>query len=246
MAATNVNATTTSRPANAIQIRKASDGEVPGIADTLARAFFDDPVFRWTFPDDERRRAVLPEIFSNFTEAFAPYGETYLGGDASGAALWAPPGRAPLSDEFNERLARAAGGEERFFEIAQLFEERHPAGSYYYLQFLGVEPERQGRGIGSAMLDHVLQRCDHQGAGAYLDATSPPQQAALRATRLCRHWRVRARGRAPDLADVARAHRLIVGSARAPRHRRMNAAARYQDRARGRPSNRTHLVAVAV
>ena len=94
---------------------------------------------------------------------------------------------------FNERLAQAAGAEERFVEIAQLFEERHPAGSYHYLQSLGVEPERQRRGIGSAMLDHVLPRCDHEGARAYLDATSP------RNKRLCgRHGFAATSEFAPD------------------------------------------------
>jgi ribosomal protein S18 acetylase RimI-like enzyme len=165
--------TTTTHSANAIQIHKASNGDVARIASTLARAFFDDPVFRWTFPDDERRRGVLPGVFSIFTEAFEPYGETYLAGEASGAALWAPPGQAPVSDEFNERLAGAAEADERFFEIAELFDNRHPAGSYYYLQFLGVDPERQGYGIGSAMLDYMLQRCEREGVRAYLDATSP-------------------------------------------------------------------------
>jgi GNAT superfamily N-acetyltransferase len=165
--------TATTHPAEAIQVRKARYGDVSRIGSTLARAFFDDPVFRWTFPDDERRRAVLPGVFSIFAEAFEPHGETYLVGDASGAALWAPPGQAPVSDEFNARLARATAADERFFEIAELFDERHPAGSYYYLQFLGVAPERQGRGSGSAMLDHMLQRCDREGVRAYLDATSP-------------------------------------------------------------------------
>jgi hypothetical protein len=42
--------TTTTHSANAIQIHKASGGDVSRIASTLARAFFDDPVFRWTFP----------------------------------------------------------------------------------------------------------------------------------------------------------------------------------------------------
>jgi len=48
-----------------------------------------------------------------------------------------------------------------------------PPGAYYLLQFIGVEPAGQGRGIGSALLAHTLERCDREGARAYLDATSP-------------------------------------------------------------------------
>jgi GNAT superfamily N-acetyltransferase len=50
--------------------------------------------------------------------------------------------------------------------------DHHPHGSYYYLQFLGVAPGRQGQGIGAALMAPVLKRCDREGMRAYLDATS--------------------------------------------------------------------------
>ena len=168
----------TTHAAAATEIRKASVADVSRIATTLARAFFDDPVFRWAYPDDTRRREVLPGIFSVFTEAFQRHDEIYLVGPVSGAALWAPPGQAPVdeehADEFDQRLERAAGADgERFFELAGMVDEHHPHGSYYYLQLLGVQPKSQGRGIGSVLLDDMLERCDREGVRAYLDATSP-------------------------------------------------------------------------
>ncbi len=59
------------------QVRKATPDEAPIIAAALARAFIDDPVFRWAYPDDERRREVLPPFFSLWTETFQPYDEIY-------------------------------------------------------------------------------------------------------------------------------------------------------------------------
>jgi GNAT superfamily N-acetyltransferase len=47
-----------------------------------------------------------------------------------------------------------------------------PAGSYWYLQFMGVAPAWQGQGLGSALMAPVLARCDREGVRAYLDATS--------------------------------------------------------------------------
>jgi GNAT superfamily N-acetyltransferase len=35
-----------------------------------------------------------------------------------------------------------------------------------------VTPEAQGRGVGSGMLEHALDRCEREGIPAYLDATS--------------------------------------------------------------------------
>jgi GNAT superfamily N-acetyltransferase len=62
---------------------------------------------------------------------------------------------------------------ERAFEVSMLIDEHHPRGSYYFLQFMGVEPDGHGRGIGSALLARVLERCDREGVPAYLDAASP-------------------------------------------------------------------------
>lgn len=58
----------------------------------------------------------------------------------------------------------------RTFELFELFDAHHPPDPHYYLQFIGVRPERQGTGIGSALLRAVLDRCDLEGAAAYLEA----------------------------------------------------------------------------
>src|SRR5262249_12337456 len=71
----------------------------------------------------------------------------------------------------------AGSDSERLVEVARLIDEHHPPGTYYYLQFLGVVPERQGQGVGSAMLSHVLERSDREGVPAFLDATSSRNRA---------------------------------------------------------------------
>jgi GNAT superfamily N-acetyltransferase len=169
---------TTTHTADAARIRKASAGDVRRIASTLARAFFDDPVFGWAYPDEHRRRGTLPSFFSLYTQGLQRHDEVYVAGQASGTALWAPPGEPPTpeeeAEEFNRRLEEMSGVDaERLFAIGKLIEEHHPPGSYYFLQFMGVEPDSQGRGIGSALLAPMLERCDREGVRAYLDATSP-------------------------------------------------------------------------
>jgi ribosomal protein S18 acetylase RimI-like enzyme len=158
-------------------IHRGSPGDVPQIAATLADAFFDDPVFRWAAPDDDRRRELLPAFFALTAETLQRYDEIHLAGAGAGAALWVPPGGAPVPDdqaaEFGGRMLALSGADaERLFEVSELIDSRHPAGSYYFLQFIGVEPAGQGRGIGSRLLAHMLGRCDREGARAYLDATS--------------------------------------------------------------------------
>ena len=42
-----------------------------------------------------------------------------------------------------------------------------------YLAILGVEPARQGTGIGAALMRHRLERCDRDGLLAYLESSNP-------------------------------------------------------------------------
>jgi len=58
----------------------------------------------------------------------------------------------------------------RTFELFELLDAHRPQDPHYYLQFIGVRPECQGIGIGSALLRAVLDRCDLEGAAAYLEA----------------------------------------------------------------------------
>jgi len=42
---------------------------------------------------------------------------------------------------------------------------------HFYLQGLGVDPPRQGEGLGSAVMQPVLGRCDAERMPAYLETT---------------------------------------------------------------------------
>ena len=160
------------------KVRKAAPDDLPQISTALSRAFFDDPLFAWALPDDQRRQRLLPEFFALFTRAFLRHHQSYTStGDVVAAALWAPPGGVPVGGEDAEELGRrieALAGPDapRFLGVNKLFDDHHPHGSYWYLQFLGVAPAWRGQGIGSALMAPVLARCDREGARAYLDATS--------------------------------------------------------------------------
>lgn len=159
-------------------VRKArSPEDLAEVSRVLAAAFQDDPVLAWTLPDPRRRRLVLPATFALFVEALARHGETYLTDDGAGVALWVPPLANPMAEhdaeQWERRLAKVMGPDTpRMIELIAALDEHHPHGSLYYLNLLAVRPERQGRGIGSKLLEHVLERCDREATPAYLEATS--------------------------------------------------------------------------
>jgi ribosomal protein S18 acetylase RimI-like enzyme len=48
-------------------------------------------------------------------------------------------------------------------------EKHHPKEPHCYLQSIGVEPALQGRGLGKALLQPVLDRCDAEQVPAFLE-----------------------------------------------------------------------------
>lgn len=163
--------------APAMEISQARPEDVAAISETLAGAFHDDPVFAWATPDPVKRRMRLPRFFALFAEMYLSHQESYLAGGGAGVALWAPPGATPIPEEeahaFGERMVTLLEEDaERAAQIDALLEQHHPAAPCFYLQFMGVSPAHQGRGLGSGLLTTVLQRCDSTGTPAYLEATS--------------------------------------------------------------------------
>jgi hypothetical protein len=74
-------------------VRKARPDELPRLASTLARAFYDDPQFRWVLPDDARRGRLLEPGFALFLRKVAfQQDECYTTQGVAGAVAWEVPG----------------------------------------------------------------------------------------------------------------------------------------------------------
>ena len=88
--------------------------------------------------------------------------------------MWFPPG-TPLGTEasalpgylraFGRRLV-IVSQYQSVAVSAHLREEPH-----WYLNVIGVDPVRQGHGLGAALLRSRLRRCDQEGLPAYLESS---------------------------------------------------------------------------
>lgn len=159
-------------------IRQIDRDDVASLAGVLARAFHEDPVGAWLFPDATGRQRGLTRLFeSEIQHVTLPHGECLTSRDGTGAALWLPPGHwkvPPLT--LTRLLPRFMGifGRRLTLILRGLFEveKHHPSSDdHFYLPFIGVQPDHQGFGIGSSLLKPVLERCDQSRVGAYLEAT---------------------------------------------------------------------------
>ena len=161
--------------------RKARHFEAREIAETLAAAFFDDPVIGWAWSEPSRRREILADFFELMVMESLASNETYTTDDFAGAALWLPPEAQKVPDEQVAGFAEAvecvtAEFAPRVLELFSVLEDHHPHEPHYYLPIIGTRPDRQGSGIGSNLLDPVLSRCDQQKVPAYLEATTSRSQ----------------------------------------------------------------------
>lgn len=161
-------------PSPGFELRKASTSDIHRLKLTLADAFYDDPIFGWLMPDEQSRLARLRRFFAIQLRHMAlTRGCVWTSSDLGGGALSMPPGkwrnppRAVLAHgaTFGVRQPRAAR-----FVVA--IESRHLREPHYYFAEIGVRPDMQGSGLGSALMRPTLDRCDRESLPAYLEATS--------------------------------------------------------------------------
>jgi GNAT superfamily N-acetyltransferase len=160
-------------------IRKATLADTPRLALTLASAFEDDPVIAWVFPDEQRRRRVLPTFMEfRLRKLGFPHDEIWMTADGAAAAVWFPPPGTtqgsglqrlrllpPLVRFLGLRTTSVLGGLNRM-------EAQHPHDPpHWYLFILGTEQAARGRGLGSALLAHMLARVDAARMPAYLESS---------------------------------------------------------------------------
>lgn len=140
----------------------------------LARAFYDDPAMSWTFPRDEKRLEQAERFWSIRLRHVAPQEEIYVTDDLSAAAAWTLPDRWHVSWRETAELGRMMLGPRLplLFRGLQRIERAHPhAPPHFYLAVIGTDPPRQGQGIGSRLMQPVLEMCDREGLPAYLESS---------------------------------------------------------------------------
>ncbi len=169
--------------ASSLTARVAHASESGPLANALAAAFFDDPVFSWLIGKGASRPARLEQYFAIQLAHSFESGCAWTSDGLQGAALCMPPGQWHLPPKlllahggrftniFRGRLPRAIG-------LLTAVERRHLRGAHYYFANIGVAPDAQGRGLGSQLMRPTLDRCDEEGLPAYLEATTE-RNAAL-------------------------------------------------------------------
>ncbi len=148
-------------------------------AGVLAQAFQDDPIQRYVTPNDARRAHQLPWTFGAAVRYCFPHGAVYSTPHLDGIACWLPPGSSLTNARGMLRSGKifapvwlGPAAFTRFMGVAAYMtaaRARIMPLPHWYLLALGVEPARQGGGIGAALLTPVLAQADASGLPCYLE-----------------------------------------------------------------------------
>ena len=155
-------------------------GEYAAAGGVLGRAFATDPLWTAILGDPERRPEMLARMFTGFSKAMATQGKAEKAADLSGVALWMPPGKelgvwAMVRSGFAiSRFVMSLSSRERKLMLSTLREvdARKKAlmpAPHWYIAAIGVEPERHGQGVGSALMHHGMARADRDEVPIYLE-----------------------------------------------------------------------------
>lgn len=156
-------------------VTSASETQRQAAISTIVLAFAQDPLARWVTPDAAAYLALMPAFVAAFGGNGLTHGSTYLVDGGAGAAMWLPPGVHP-DDERMDQLMREYVTGQTLEDMQGVFEQMagyHPEVPHWYLPIIGVDPAHQGRGLGAALMRRALERCDADGATAYLESSNP-------------------------------------------------------------------------
>jgi len=157
-------------------VEVATSADRVHLSQVLARAFWDDPVWQWLFPDPSTQPKRLELTFRAYLRDAMRVGTVLTTPQRDGAALWKPPGQWKLG---NLSLLRAAPDLLRAFgtrviaslEIERAVESQHPRDPHWYLAVIGTDQTAQGKGVGGALIRQITDRCDRAGLPAYLESS---------------------------------------------------------------------------
>jgi ribosomal protein S18 acetylase RimI-like enzyme len=157
------------------QVRTATPEDLAVIVDTAARSLDAEAMLRWSF-GEERFEERIRRHFTHYDGYNARRGWIRVAADGAGIAVWIPPD----AREEHEAIGPAPqGGEveilgdnaERHTAFWGWIGEHEPAERLLYLSHIGVAPEHQGDGLGSALMRDGLAESDRRGVPTWLETS---------------------------------------------------------------------------
>ena len=155
--------------------------EIACAGEVLGRAFLTDPLWVATIRAPDRRPESLARMFTALTRAtIAARGVAEKTPLLEGAALWLPPARdiglwaMVRSGLAMPRFVMSLTKQDRkqmMVVLSQLGQRRKTLmpEPHWYVSAVGVDPQHQGKGLGSTLMRHGITRADRGEMPIYVE-----------------------------------------------------------------------------
>ncbi|KQW06613.1 GCN5 family acetyltransferase [Leifsonia sp. Root4] len=149
------------------QIRRARASDLDAAARLLAAAFDSYPWTRWALPEDGYADRLVKIQLLYLSHAL-DHGIVLVDAQLSAVAAFLPADTPQPSDQMQQRVAELHG--DRLSMLAELSLPPAPAGAWT-LETVGVDPARQGTGLGTAVTTAGLGMMDGRAATVALETS---------------------------------------------------------------------------
>lgn len=149
--------------------------DATNVLSALTLGFAADPFMRWLYPEAGAFLGHFPRVMDFFGGRAFDHGSAFRNDAFTANALWLSPGIHPDEEQLVACFEQTVEPEKQdaLFETFEQMDKYHPDEDCWHLAFIAVDPARQGKGLGSALLEACLERCDEDGRPAYLESTNP-------------------------------------------------------------------------
>ena len=153
-----------------------SDKEL--VVDILANSFETNKSVNYIIKQDRKRKKRIRALMDYSFEICKEFGEVYLSDDKKACALVLFPDKKKTtlkSIELDLKLILSSVGLsniKKTLERESLIKKHQPKDTMYYLWFIGVDPEYQNSGIGTALLNEVIIDSERQNRSIYLETST--------------------------------------------------------------------------
>ena len=159
-------------------MRRATVKDKQLVIDILKKAFDDNKSVNYVVKQGDRRDERIKGLMEYSFDVCYAFGEVWISNDDQGCALILFPDRKRTSLRtilWDVKLALSVIGIARVRTVLKreaMIKSNHPKDSFAYLWFIGVNPVRQNKGIGSAFIQEVIETCERKGRPIYLETST--------------------------------------------------------------------------
>lgn len=154
---------------------KATPNDCEALAKAMSRAFINEPYCRWLFPSDKDWINRSEQFFTYDLKHGLRYGNLSKTEDNGAAMQWAFVGQNEEKNNWSDfeylwhTFLQFGLRTRDIYRVFDLFKKHMPDAPFVYIEFLGVDPDKQGRGYGKAMIEYAIAESTKNNCPVYLE-----------------------------------------------------------------------------